>query len=358
MKIMTAQMQSKELVALDDNFKPLEVFSVANGLDPIIEQIKQKVKEQDFDISTKDGRTKMRSFARFGIGGSKKFLKDMSDNLRADWKAQDKAVMDETKRMTDQVDEIRDDFLQPLIELENKEKARIKIHDDNLDYIRDTAIFVGDPTIEQLKSDIEKINNLLKSDFEEFADKRDARAEYSLSVLTIKLNDLVKQKEQAAELEKLRKEKEERDQKDREEKLKQEAADSAKREAEDADAAKIKADADAKAKEAADKAEADRKKIQDEKDEAERKTKEAEAAKLQAQKDADDAVKHEQERVAAEAEAAKIAATKREADVNHRKKINNETLAALVESGISEGDAKLVIQAIARNEIPHVTITY
>ncbi|ANY29599.1 hypothetical protein BOX08_gp34 [Pseudoalteromonas phage BS5] len=49
---------------------------------------------------------------------------------------------------------------------------------------------------------------------------------------------------------------------------------------------------------------------------------------------------------------------KREADTEHKKKVNNSILAALAENGISEQDAKTVITLAAKGLLPNTTINY
>ena len=49
---------------------------------------------------------------------------------------------------------------------------------------------------------------------------------------------------------------------------------------------------------------------------------------------------------------------KREADVEHKKSINNAILSVLVENGISEDDAKTVITLAAKQQLPNLTINY
>ena len=49
---------------------------------------------------------------------------------------------------------------------------------------------------------------------------------------------------------------------------------------------------------------------------------------------------------------------KREADTEHKKKVNNSILAVLAENGISEQDAKTVITLAAKGLLPNTTINY
>lgn len=48
----------------------------------------------------------------------------------------------------------------------------------------------------------------------------------------------------------------------------------------------------------------------------------------------------------------------RAADKAHRARINGEALAALVTVGLDEVTAKSVVIAIARGEVPHISISY
>lgn len=72
-----------------------------------------------------------------------------------------------------------------------------------------------------------------------------------------------------------------------------------------------------------------------------------------------EAVEAEQRRVAAEAKRVADEAAAREADLEHKKKINNEVMEALFKvADLSTETAKEIIKAIARGEIPHVKISY
>ena len=145
----------------------------------------------------------------------------------------------------------------------------------------------------------------------------------------------VKREADAAELERLRREKEERERADREARIASEAAARAKREAEEA------AMAEARRKEAETQAAL----------EAERRA----AAKREADLKAEaERVRREAADVAAKAEAARKADEKRAADKKHRDKVLSEVAAALAEYG----DEKQMADAIAEGKIPHVRITF
>ena len=44
--------------------------------------------------------------------------------------------------------------------------------------------------------------------------------------------------------------------------------------------------------------------------------------------------------------------------IAHKRKINTEALAVLVKIGLTEDQGKAVVSAVAKGEIPHVSITY
>jgi hypothetical protein len=66
----------------------------------------------------------------------------------------------------------------------------------------------------------------------------------------------------------------------------------------------------------------------------------------------------EKRRVAAIAEAEAQEAKRREADKTHKRRINQEALAAITAAGVDEDVAILVIKMIAKQQVPHVSISY
>lgn len=62
--------------------------------------------------------------------------------------------------------------------------------------------------------------------------------------------------------------------------------------------------------------------------------------------------REEQERKAAEEQA------KREADKEHKATVNRDAMNAIMRLGVSEGQAKAIVIAIAKNEVPNVFIAY
>jgi colicin import membrane protein len=126
------------------------------------------------------------------------------------------------------------------------------------------------------------------------------------------------------------------------------------REAHIAREAELKATAETEAKAKAEREESERKVI-----EARVAQERAEQDKRDAEEKAAKAIEEERLRVAQAEQAEKAAAAKREADLAHVKKINNEALAALVaQAKLTDDQAKLVVIAIAKALIPNVSIKY
>ena len=77
-------------------------------------------------------------------------------------------------------------------------------------------------------------------------------------------------------------------------------------------------------------------------------------AKLQAEK----AVQAEKERVAQQEAFERYEKRQREANIEHKRTINNKALSDLIELGLTENNAQAVIKAIAKNLISNITINY
>jgi len=351
----TQNAETKQELVVIDQQNTLVAFQKPDGLDPVIEEIRQKVKSEVYDISTKEGRDRIGSVAR-QIGSAKRRLKEMSQGLTSDWQTKTKIVTSEASRMEKELDSLRDEIKAPLDAYKKKEEDRIAKHECHLAAIRDASIFEFEPTIEQVEARLEEVKSYERANFEEFVDRKNEVYSCSEKVLTEKLSALKEQKAKDAELDKLRKEKEEREQKERDDQIAKDAADKATKDAEDkaekekiAAAEKVEADK-VKAQQEAD---AETKRLQDiadkaEKDKADAETKAEESAESERQKIAD-----EEKKKLAEAK-------KREDDKAHNKKINNEALTDILKAGqgVSKEDAKNIVIAIAQGKVKHVTISY
>jgi len=370
--------ESKTLVVVNE-INAIQVFS-ENGLDPIMDAIEAEAEKVGQDISTDKNRKAIISMAR-KVASSKIVLENEAKALTQGWRDQTDQVNSEKKRMLERMDDLRDKIRKPVTDWEETDKLRIENHKNSIAKIE--ALLEFDPSIEitadVIRDRIKTLEEGQSREWEEFETAAGTVRIQTLNALKEQLDTKIKYDADQAELEKLRKEKEVREQKERDDAIAKEAADKAKADAEEKarmEAEKKQQEADEKAaklhrekqaeKERAEKAEQDTKdaeaataKAKADKKAAEQKAEEdAKAAKIAAKKQADDAVKAEQERVAEDERTAKIEADKREADLNHTKKINNDILKALTKGGVSEDVGKLVITLAAQGKLPHIRITY
>lgn len=374
-----------DLIALS-SLSAVEVFSKDGGLDPILDRIEKEVRAIITDVSTHKGREEIRSIA-YKVKKSRTTLFKMAKDLTEDWREQTKKVTAERNRMEEKLLKLEEEVRAPLTEFENKEKNRVQAHEDALLVITQMADLTEN--VLDIETRIASID-VDARDWEEFSDRARRTKEEVRSALAARLEGIKKAEADRLELERLRKAEEERLRKEREEQIAKEAAEKARIEAErvakeaaDKEAARVKAEAE--------KAEIERKRIESERIAAEERAAKAEADRVAAEKKAKDdaaalAAKVEADRIAAEekakrdAEAAAKAerdrieaenkriadeTAKREADLAHRKKINNEAKDALISQLSTDGvvtinlvQAEAIVRAIAKGLIPHVKINY
>lgn len=328
-----------------ENLKPQEIF-VPNGLDPILNRIEKEVKSHALDISNDNGRKFVASLA-YKVAQSKTALDELGKNLTEEWKTKSKAVDAERKRMRDRLDQLKEEVRQPLTDWENAEKERVAMHESDIAEIVNGGVFTLQNwqtiNFDAMKERLEEIKAEAPKNWQEFAVKANEAIKQSVENIASAIQKREVYEAEQAELVKLRQAEAERQQKEREDRIAAEAA------------AKAKSDAEAIAKEAETKAENQRLALQREKEAAEERARKAEEeASLAAAR----AVKAEQDRLCELKKQDEAAAVKREADKKHKAKINNEALQALLEVGLAENQGKVVIEAIAKSQVPHIKIQY
>jgi colicin import membrane protein len=335
-----------------ETLTPAVVFA-PGGVDSIISKLEADVRAISTDISTEAGRKAVASLA-YKVTRSKTALDDMGKQLVADLKSQTGKIDAERRIIRDRLDALRDEVRKPLDDFEQAEKSRVDAHEVNIAAILQAAQLGPDADSAEIKQRLEAVGSLIQRDWQEFATRATATADEVRKVLAAALAQTEKREAEAAELARLRTEQIAREQAEREARIAAEAAERAK------------ADAEAKAKREAEqvaaKAAAEQARVEREKAEAVARAERAEADKKaaaeKAERDQKAAVDAERKR-AADA-VAKEAAEKarREKDKAHRAKLNNEALAALTALGVETELGKAVIAAIAKGEVPHVSIEY
>ncbi len=354
---MSAETQLVEVPAKET---ALKVYSSANGLDPFLAKIRKEIDSFVPDVTTRKGREAIASIA-YKVARSKTALDNVGKELVAELKEVPKKVDAERKRMRDLLDTWQAEVRRPLTEWEEREAARVAMLEARVQQLRDFASVDG----LQASGIQVQIDNLeaigVGANFEEFEAEAHRVKSASLATLREALIAREKYESEQAELERLRAEAAAREQKEREERIAREAAEAerlaAERRAQEERDAAARREAEAKA--AAERRELELRlateQAEREKLEAQQR---AEQAERDAQRRAEEAAAAERQRQADEQARIEREAAAREADKAHKKKINNEALAAFVAGGMDESSARRAITLIAQRKVPHISIHY
>ena len=345
--------QVNELQVIDQNVI-VAAFQKENGTKSLYEQIANNARSIVFNMNDKKERDALKSYA-YNLARTKTTVDNYGKELVSGIKAQAAVIDADRKFWRDNMDLLQEEIRKPLTDFENAEKARIKRLEDEVAVIKMPANLCGEWDAASIKDAIQTLENkVIDSSFEEFEQEAKLAKFETLEKLRTALAAREKYEAEQAELERLRKEQLEREQRERDERIAKEAADKARIEAE------AKALAEQRRVER-EKQEAQEKAEREKREAAEREARliaEKEEAELRAQQ----AAVMERQRIereqAAKEEAERKAEEARLANVEHMRSINQEILNKLCAIGLDEGQAKAVITAIARNQIPHVSIKY
>ncbi len=240
---------------------------------------------------------------------------------------------------------------------EAKEQARINDIAQRIEDIRMQLAFdaMRPPTAAELSSVIEAVQAIpIDDSFDEWKGSALLAKTETVEALEKLLADRQKYEAEQAELERLRAEKEQRERAEREARIAAEAADRAKREAEAA-AEKARLDAERKVAEERGRAERERQEA------AEKAERELTAANRRAERAADQErgrIEREQEEAERKAAAERAAEEARKAKQKHRAKIHIAIADALIDNGLADEQASVVIEAVKDGNIPHMQIVY
>jgi hypothetical protein len=331
----------------------LALYQDKTGLDPLIDGVRETVRNFQHDLSTAKGRAATASLAA-KVSKAKVFLDDLGKNLTEEWKQKSKVVDNVRKKMRDELDALRDEARLPLTAWENAEKMRVEDLENKIQKIR---------SFESLKNTsneyIQALSDLLSIEIgEENHAERTAEALILQKNISAFLQNKIeeKQKEEAdrEELARLRAEAEARAKADREEALRKEGELRAQREAEariKAEQARIESEAKAK-EEAASRATA----------EAETRARNAEISEQRAKAAAEAAAQIAQRKLE-EAEASALAKKAEqekadEANKTKNRKAKTEAKLSLIALGIEEKTAINIVIAISENKINNVKMVY
>ena len=351
-----------DLITLDQNVI-VAAFAKRGGRDELFEHIALEARWHVPDVTSIKGRDAIGSLA-MKVSKSKTLIEKCGKELVAEQKAQIKLIDDDRIAIVKKFDQLRDEILAPRDAWEQAEADRVEKHKSDIEKIRDFAhpSILHDMPANRIAEQIKMLDVLeICSLFEEFEQEAKIAKFETLEKLRTALVAREKYEAEQAELERLRKEQQEREQHERDERIAKEAADKATREAEEK--ARLEHErVEREKREAADR----EARLQAEKEGAllreERLKQQAIEREKQAEIDRKNAIEQERLRIereqAAKEEADRKAEEARLANVEHMRSINNAILSKLCEIGLDESQAKAVISAIAKGQVPHVSIKY
>ncbi|MFU8928329.1 hypothetical protein, partial [Acinetobacter puyangensis] len=309
----------------------------------------------------KKGRDAIASQA-YKVSKSKTAVDNHGKELVAGIKAQAAVIDKDRKAWRDQCDALRDEIRKPLDDWEAAQADRIAKHEQFISVIRGYVQDCSGYTASQYEGAIMRLESVaIGSSLEEYEESAKLAKFETLETLRKALAERQKYEDEQAELERLRQAEIDRQQRECDEAIARQAAENARIEAEQKAQAE-REQAERAAKEAAERearlrAEKEAALLREEqlKQQAIEREKQAEIQKQQAIENERLRIESEQK---AKADAERQAEAARLANVEHIRSINNEILDKFCEIGLDEVQAKAVITAIAKNQIPHVSIKY
>ena len=295
---------------------PADVFK-PGGVDELLKSIAEKARAYRPDVSTPKGRSEIASIA-YKVAQSKTLLDGMGKDLAAEWKQHSSRVDAERRRVRDFLDALKDEVRAPLTEYETAEEARIAGHEAAIAAIVEAPSYGQTETVADFAARLAYLRAYPARDWQEFARRAADTIAAEIARAEALHEAAVKREAEQAELARLRAEAEERARQDA---IRQQAEREARIAAEAAEAARVEAERRAaeQARAAAAKAEAERLAAEKARQDAEAQAARAEAARLAAAEKAEAdaaalAARVEAERAAAaeRAERERIAAVEAE----------------------------------------------
>lgn len=326
-------------------------FTDEAEFDKLYSAILEKVVEHKPDVSSKKGRDEIKSLA-FKIAKTKVALDKQGLTLTGEWRENTKKVNATRTKIEERLEALQTSVRKPLTDWEDAEQARIDKHQAALDLLLGlitTPLGLPSADLKNMLAATEGI--VVDASWEEF-EGRAALAKHDAVVSLNRLIDVaVKQEADAAELAALRAAQAERDRQEAERLAAEEAARTEQIRV-DRERLAEQQRADAIAQAAAYAAE------QAERDAAAR-IAAAEQEAREANERAERAAEAERQRIADEQAAELAAQQRREADIEHRRTVNNTVVNALVACAeISPDQAKKIVAHMVSGLIPNVTFNY
>ncbi|MFT0517302.1 hypothetical protein [Pseudomonas faucium] len=352
---------------------------VAGGLQQFIDLVKGEVLGEVPDLKTRKGRERIASLAAKVSKSKTAVEKPGRDYLRR-LKEMPKVVEAELREFVTKMDALRDETRRPLTEWEAAEDARIDRHNDRLNWLKTLADDLVELNSLQIKGLIAEAEGMqLGAHWEEFEAEAANAKDKVLTTLRAALLKREQFETEQAELARLRREAEERAEQDRiraaqeaavelerqrvaqEQQAERDAAAKREQDLKDQAAAQERAAENERLQLQLQAEQAERARVQAEADRVaaeQRAEQERQAAARRAEEAAEQARQDERRR--ADAAAAEILRQQeaREADKAHRASINRAALEAFMAEGMPEACAKQAVTLIAQRKIPNIAIQY
>lgn len=352
---------------------------VAGGLQQFIDLVKGEVQGEVPDLKTRKGRERIASLAAKVSKSKTAVEKPGRDYLRR-LKEMPKVVEAELRDFVTKMDTLRDETRRPLTEWEAAEDARIDRHNDAIDHMKSLAAELGTLDAVQLQARITELSAFqLGEAWEEFEAEAARTKEASMNALQAALAARQKYDAEQAELARLRREAEEHAEQDRI-RAAQEAAVEAERQRVAQEQQAEREAAARREQELIDQAAAQEREAENQRLQLKLQAEQAERARIQAEADRvateqqmeqerQDAARRQEEaaeqarqeeRRRADAAAAEILRQQevRERDQAHKTKVMGEAKTALMSLNITEELARAIVLKIARREVPNITINF
>ena len=313
-------------------------------------------------MNIKKNRDEIASFV-YKIARSKTAVDKAGFAISAKYKEIPKKIDASRKKYKEAFEKLQAEVRKPLNEYEAAEKERKYAHEKKIDWLNnwnDQLEHAPSSVIKQRMVEVEAVE--LGERWQEYEAEAGRAKDAALTGLRGLLATTEQCEAEQAELELLRKAAAEQEQKDREAQIAREAAEQARKEAEQAaQAEREKAERERIAAEiAAEQAKRDLELAEQRRLTQENQAKlDAIAAEKRALEQAEAAKQAEIDRQTAEARRIEDERLKREADKNHKAKINRQIVNDLAEwAGLDENQAKKVVIAIAKSQISNIVINY
>ncbi|MGL4466105.1 MAG: hypothetical protein ACRCUK_01260 [Plesiomonas shigelloides] len=321
---------SKELAVIEVTEDMAPAVYVAGGLKKYFDMVKDAVADEVPDLSTAKWRARVASLAN-QVSKSKVAVEKPGREYLKRLKEMPKVVEAELRDWVRSCDELRDEVRRPLTEWEDEQK---RIETERL----------ADEEAEKIRIQIEhdhEVGLLMNAEFDRQREEKRKQEEVARIEYERKLQEEAAER---ARQEEVHRQQAERDRIERERVEAIQREEAAKRQAEEAQKARIAAEEKAKR----DSELAEQRRIEAEKQ-----------AEINAKLAAERAAEQERQRIIADQERIKLEEEARAADVENKRRVNNEALEDLVTvCGVSKELAIEVIKAIASGKVRNVKIQY